>query len=84
MDNFQTPENIKLRIKQIMASVFNVSVNEITDDLSHRSIKQWKGKNDLIMIEFIESEFDIKFETDEKETLVNYKIIVATVMAYLS
>ena len=36
------------------------------------------------MIELLESEFDIKFETNEKETLVNYKIIAATVMAYLS
>tara|TARA_B100000315_G_C14503753_1_gene553578 strand:+ start:279 stop:482 length:204 start_codon:yes stop_codon:yes gene_type:complete len=67
-----------------MSSAFNISVNEVTDELSHRSIKEWKGKNHLKMIELLESEFDIKFETDEKETLFNYKIIVATVIAYLS
>ena len=79
-----SPENIKKIIKKIMASALNVSLNEITDELSHRSINQWKGKNHLKMIELLESEFDIKFETNEKETLVNYKIIIATVMAYLS
>jgi len=61
-----SPENIKKIIKKIMASALNVSLNEITDELSHRSINQWKGKNHLKMIELLESEFDIKFETNER------------------
>jgi len=76
-------EKIKNTINKIMASTFNISINEINDNLSHRSIKQWKGKKHLEMIERLESEFDIKFETIEKETLINYKIIVATVTAHL-
>ena len=44
MNNIQTTENINKTLKQILASAFNISPNEITDELSHRSINQWKGK----------------------------------------
>jgi hypothetical protein len=76
--------NIEDRIKKVMSSSFNIPINEISDELSHRSKKEWKGKNHLKMIELLESEFEIEFETDEKETLVSYKIIFATVKSYLS
>ena len=36
----QTSQNIKGSIKQVMYSAFKISVDEVTDELSHRSIKE--------------------------------------------
>ncbi|MBO1224055.1 MAG: hypothetical protein JYX80_06480 [Candidatus Scalindua sediminis] len=75
---------IQKRIKGTMSAIFNVPVDEIDSTASPRTIKSWKGKNHLKMVEALESEFDIKFEECEIETLVSYKVIKATVMAYVS
>lgn len=77
-------EQIENRIKKNMSAVFNVSVEEIDNTSSPRTIEAWKGKNHLKMVEVLEAEFNIKFEECEIETLVSYKVIKATVMAYVS
>ena len=66
-----------------MATVFRVPVTEIDGTASPCTIKSWKGKNHLTMVESLESEFGIKFEEPEIETLVSFEIIRATVLAYL-
>ncbi len=74
---------IENRIKKNMSKVFNLPADEIDIDASPRTIKTWRGKNHLKMVDALESEFDIKFEECEIETLISYKIIRATIMAYL-
>ena len=71
------------RIKHVMANAFNVSVEDITEAVSVRSIPQWKGSTHVKLVENLEREFHIRFEESEVETLVNYKIVQATVKAYL-
>ncbi len=75
---------IEKRIKETMSAVFDVPLGEIDSTASPRTIKAWKGKNHLKMVESLETEFDIKFEEPEIETLISYEIIRATVMAYVS
>ena len=74
---------MKNRTKEIMADVFSVSVNEINKSSSPRTIPSWKGRNHIKLIEALEKEFQIKFEECEIESLVNYKVITATLAAYL-
>lgn len=71
------------KIKECMARVFKIPAQEINEDASVRTIKEWKGQNHFRMIAALESQFRIKFEDCEVETLVNFKIIRATVAAYL-
>jgi acyl carrier protein len=71
------------KIKEIMSSLFDLSPEEINDHSSPRTIPSWKGKNHLKMVELLEDEFSIKIEPEEIETLVSYKVVRATVMAYL-
>lgn len=77
-------KQIEDRIKEIMSAVFNVSVDEINSSASPRTISSWNGKTHYKMVEALEKQFGVKFEENEVETLVSYKIIVATIEAYLS
>lgn len=80
---FSDQSQIEDRIKKRMSEVFNVPIDEIGMTASVRTIGAWKGRNHLRMVEALESEFDIKFEECEVETLVSYKVIRATIMAYV-
>lgn len=44
-----------------------------------KDTKNWGGLNHRILLEEIEKEFDINFDFNEIDTLINYKIIRATV-----
>ena len=67
-----------------MASVLAVSVREINNLSSPRTIHSWKGQNHLKLITALEKEFKIRFEETEKESLVSYKIITATIIAHIA
>lgn len=75
---------IEDRIKEIMSKVFNVSVDEIDSRATPRTTNNWNGKTHYKMVEALEKQFGVKFEESEVEILVSYKIIVATIEAYLS
>lgn len=70
------------RIKDVMAAVFEISVDEIKDDSSPHSIKSWDSIKHMNLVVALEEEFDIRFEDDEIPSLVNFNIIVATVISY--
>ena len=74
---------IEDKIKKIIAGVFDVSFEQINDDISPHSINGWDSINHLKMVIELEKQFEINFEEDEIPTLVNYKIIVATILAHL-
>ena len=75
---------IEDKIKEIMSKVFNVSVDEINSRAAPRTTTNWNGKTHYKMVEALEKQFGVKFEESEVEILVSYKIIVATIEAYLS
>lgn len=83
MSSMIDPSIIDQRIKRVMSEVLGVSVSEIHDGISVRSLASWKGLNHLRLLEALEKEFRLRFEPEEGETLVNYKIIRATILAYL-
>lgn len=76
-------EIIEQRIKKCMTDVLEVSQDEITDETSVRSLKTWRGKKHFELVDAFEREFDVRFETAEVETMINYKVIRSTIMAYL-
>lgn len=76
-------ENIEYRIKLIISDVLNIDINEIHDTSSPRSVPEWKGINHRKIIEELQKEFGIIFDESEIDTLVNFRIIKATVIAHL-
>ena len=75
--------SIEDKIKKIMTSVFDVSYDEINDEISPYSVKNWDSLNHIKMVLEFEKQFRISFDQDEIPTLVNYRIIVATISAYI-
>lgn len=71
------------KIKTIMSNILDIDILDINDSSSPRSIQEWKGLKHRKIIEKLESEFDIRFSESEIETLVNFKIIKATVVSHL-
>ena len=72
------------KIKNIMATVFKTSVQEISDDSTPHSIKSWGSLKHINLIIALEEEFDLKLEEDEIAAMVSFPIISATIQAYLN
>ena len=70
------------RIKDVMAAVFEISVDEIKVGSSPHSVKLWDSMNHMKLVVALEEEFDIRFEDDEIPSLVSFNIIVATIISY--
>ena len=70
------------RIRNVMAAVFDVPAAEITDEVSPHDIKGWDSLKHMNLVLALEEEFDIRFDEAEIASLVNFRIIAATVRAY--
>ncbi len=66
---------MKEKIKNIMAKVFNVSIEKITDDASPDSIASWDSLNHVNLIIALEQAFGVSFDANETIELLNYKLI---------
>ena len=58
-------ENIKEKVKKIMAVIFDQTLESIPDDAEPLKIDQWDSLNHLQLIVGLEEEFNIKFNDEE-------------------
>jgi len=70
-------------VKNVMAAVFEVSPDQISGQTSPHDLESWDSLKHMNLVAALEEEFDIKFEDEEIQSLVNFDIIVATVKAYV-
>ena len=68
-------ENIKEKVKKIMAIIFDQSLESIPDDAEPLKIDQWDSLNHLQLIVGLEEEFNIKFNDEELTELLNLPLI---------
>ena len=66
---------MKNEIKKIMASVFLVDENEISDDISQSNFEKWESLQHLTLIVDIESEFGVSFEPEEIVEMTSLELI---------
>ncbi len=67
------------RIKVVMAQIFNVDIDTITEESSPESIDRWDSLKHMQLILAIEDEFDITFSDDEIPNLLSTSAIEETV-----
>ena len=53
------------KIYTIVSKVFNVSLSQINDDSSPETIESWDSFNGLILVDELESHYNIKFTISE-------------------
>ena len=66
---------MKNEIKKVMASVFLVDENEISDDISQSNFQKWESLQHLMLIVEIESEFGVSFEPEEIVEMISLELI---------
>ncbi len=75
--------NTNERIKKTMSITFEIPVEEITEESTVHSISKWDSLNHMKLVIALEDEFKIKFDQEEMLTLINFRIISATISSYL-
>ena len=63
------------RIKGIMAIIFKIPVEEITDETSPDNTESWDSLKHMNLITALEEEFDVQFEDEEIMEMMNIIII---------
>lgn len=66
---------MKNEIKKVMASVFLVDENEISDDISQSNFEKWESLQHLMLIVDIESKFGVSFEPEEIVEMTSLELI---------
>ena len=64
------------RVKNVMASVFEVDSKSINEITSSDSIDSWDSLKHINLVVALEEEFDITFDDEEILELVTYKLIL--------
>jgi acyl carrier protein len=64
------------RIKKVMASVFDISVEDIKYDAAPDTIESWDSLKHMNMIVALEEEFEVEFSNEDIIEMMNYKLIL--------
>ena len=67
------------RIKVVMAQIFNVDIDSITEASSPENIERWDSLKHIQLVLAIEDEFDITFSDDDIPNLLSTRVIEDTV-----
>ena len=63
------------RIKNVMSAVFELPVNQITDDSSPDTIGSWDSLKHINLVVALEEEFKVEFTDDDIVEMMNYPLI---------
>jgi acyl carrier protein len=72
------------RIKEILALICELELDQMTEDASQKTIEKWDSLNHMNLIVSIENEFDIVFEDDEILSLTSLAALIDSVKAKLN
>ena len=65
----------RLKLKEVLSAVFEVSVESITDDSSSDTIENWDSLRHLNLIIALEEEFNVVIPDEEVGNMVNFKLV---------
>ncbi|MEW5946144.1 MAG: acyl carrier protein [bacterium] len=63
-------------VKEIMARIFEVPVEEIEDDSSPDTIESWDSLHHLNLILALEEKYQVTFSEEEIAELLNFQLII--------
>ena len=67
--------NNELRLKQVLANVFDEESESINDESSMDTIENWDSLKHLNLILALEEEFEVSFDEEETVIIVSYPLI---------
>ena len=72
------------RIKNVMAAVFEIAIEEINEGSSPDSIDNWDSMNLMNLVVSLEEEFNIEFDDMDIVEMLNFKLIVEIIKEKLA
>jgi acyl carrier protein len=72
------------RVCQVLAALFGLDEDEVGLNTSNHTISDWDSLKQLLVIQALEEEFDVRFDDEETGLLVNVPVIVEIVTDRLS
>jgi acyl carrier protein len=75
---------IKERIRNVMAIVFGIEAKQIMDNAEPGVIESWDSLRHMSLIVALEEEFDITFTDNEMTELLNMELITSIVSEKLN
>ena len=64
------------RIKNVMASVFEVDSSQINNDTSPDTLESWDSLKHMNLIVALEEEFGVEFDNDDITNMINFNLIL--------
>ena len=64
------------RIKNVMASVFEVDSSQINSDTSPDTLESWDSLKHMNLILALEEEFGVEFDDDDITNMINFNLIL--------
>ncbi|OGL46118.1 MAG: hypothetical protein A2W05_09690 [Candidatus Schekmanbacteria bacterium RBG_16_38_10] len=64
------------RIKNVMASVFEVDSSQINNDTSPDTLESWDSLKHMNLILALEEEFGVEFDNDDITNMINFNLIL--------
>ena len=71
------------KVKEVMAKIFGVDVSEVADDASPDTIENWDSLRHMNLVVALEEQFDVEFDDEQINQLLNYRLIILTVQELL-
>jgi acyl carrier protein len=71
------------QIKQILADILDMPLEDIGDDTSMENTARWDSLNHINLVAALEQELDVSFDIDEIESMVSYLDILQVVQSKL-
>ena len=68
---------MKDRVKQVMATTFNIPTSDIADDAEINALASWDSLSHMILMLELESEFGVSIPTEKMTTLISLDLIDA-------
>jgi acyl carrier protein len=66
------------KVKKIMAGIFEIPMETISDDASPDTLEQWDSLHHLYLVLALEENFGISFSEEEIVEMLNLKLILLT------
>ena len=76
--------NTEDRIKQVLASVLNVDVDEITEDTSPDTLDVWDSLKQMDLVVALEDEFKMSFTQEQIIEMMTFSVVLQIVSEAVS
>ncbi len=70
------------RVSEIVAALFNVPLEQVTEESSSKSLQRWDSLGHLMLVLELEQQFDVQFTPEQVESMTRVDKIVEVLLSH--